>query len=88
MLQKEPGSIHMVKNRPLALLMLFLVLIILGHSVVCLFQGKFQQAMVMSPLLIIVYVFGLARKDEPESDSNPREAPPPDLREDEDDGRK
>ena len=73
----------MIKNRPLALLMLFLVLIILGHSVISLFQGKFQQAMVMTPLLIIIYVFGLAKKDAPAPDQD--RAKPPSEKKSEDD---
>ncbi|MCF8039138.1 MAG: hypothetical protein K9K79_07465 [Desulfohalobiaceae bacterium] len=65
----------MIKNRPLALLMLFLVLIILGHSVISLFQGKFQQAMIMTPLLIIIYVFGLAKKDGSAPDQDREKSP-------------
>ncbi|MCF8106044.1 MAG: hypothetical protein K9K64_11210 [Desulfohalobiaceae bacterium] len=78
----------MIRKRPLALLMLFLVLIILGHSVISLFQGKFQQAMIMAPLLIVVYIFGLAKNDDHDPDPNHREDPPSENQESEDDDAK
>lgn len=78
----------MIIKRPLALLMLFLVLIILGHSVISLFQGKFQQAMIMAPLLIVVYIFGLAKNDEHHPDQNRLEIPPSESQESEDDNAK
>jgi hypothetical protein len=53
----------MQKNRKLAALLLAGVVLVLGHSLWCLMQGKFQEAMVMAPVLIIVYIFGVARHD-------------------------
>lgn len=69
----------MTKNRTLALLLLALVLIILGHSVFCLFQGKLQQAMIMTPLLILVYVFVIAKRDgsDPDQDQDQEKTPHP-----------
>ena len=43
-----------------SLILLVVVLIILGHSVVSLYQGRFKQGMIMFPMLAIIYVFGQA----------------------------
>lgn len=65
----------MQKNRKLAALLLAGVVLILGHSLWCLMQGKFQEAMIMAPVLIIVYIFGVARQDRPGNGLQDRNTP-------------
>lgn len=72
----------MLQNRKLAALLLAGVVLILGHSLWCLMQGKFQEAMVMAPVLIIVYIFGVARHDRSEDklqDPNTPQDPSPEA---------
>jgi len=72
----------MLKNRKLAALLLAGVVLILGHSLWCLMQGKFQEAMVMAPVLIIAYIFGVARRDHSDTGIQDRNTPhdhPPDT---------
>jgi hypothetical protein len=56
-----------MKQRIGAIIVLVIVVLILGHSIVCFFQGKFAQAMTLFPLLLVGYVFGVARGRKPES---------------------
>ncbi len=49
-------------NRFLAIISLIFVFLVLGHSVYCLFQGKFEQAMFMVPFFMVLYVFVIARR--------------------------
>lgn len=44
-------------NRPLAILLLVLIIVGLLFSTFALFQGKFVAALLIYPLLIIAYVF-------------------------------
>lgn len=80
-------------GRPTAAILLILVLLILAHSAYSLFQGNFRQASVMLPLLILFYVFGIARRDTrmPDEEEDPDEEPESDEDEwrarDEDDER-
>ncbi|MCF8109292.1 MAG: hypothetical protein K9J81_09895 [Desulfohalobiaceae bacterium] len=65
----------MLQNRKLAALLLAGVVLVLGHSLWCLMQGKFQEAMVMAPVLVVAYVFGVARHDRPEDGRHDRNTP-------------
>jgi hypothetical protein len=44
-------------NRPIAILLIALIIVGLLFSTFALFQGKFVEALVVYPLLIIAYVF-------------------------------
>ena len=52
----------MPKNKAIATILLVGMVVILGHSLYCLMQGKFQEAMIMAPVLVLAYVFGLAKR--------------------------
>jgi hypothetical protein len=45
-----------------SLILLIVILIVLGHSVLSLSQGRFRQGMIMFPVLAIIYVFGHAAR--------------------------
>jgi len=49
-------------TKPIAYIFLILLIVIIVHSTVSLFQGKFVQASAMAPFLVVVYVFAVARK--------------------------
>ena len=44
-------------NRPIAILLIVLIIVGLLFSTFALFQGKFVEALLVYPLLIIAYVF-------------------------------
>jgi hypothetical protein len=44
-------------NRPIAILLIVLIIVGLLFSTFALFQGKFVEALIVYPLLIIAYVF-------------------------------
>ncbi len=44
-------------NRPIAILLIILIIVGLLFSTFALFQGKFVEALFVYPLLIIAYVF-------------------------------
>jgi ABC-type transport system involved in cytochrome bd biosynthesis fused ATPase/permease subunit len=44
-------------NRPIAILLIVLIIVGLLLSTFALFQGKFVEALLVYPLLIIAYVF-------------------------------
>lgn len=44
-------------SRPIALLLIVLIIVGLVFSTIALFQGKFAEALIVYPLLIISYVF-------------------------------
>ena len=44
-------------NRPIAILLIVLIIVGLLFSTFALFQGKFIEALLVYPLLIIAYVF-------------------------------
>jgi len=44
-------------NRPIAILLVGLIIVGLLFSTIALFQGKFVEALSVYPLLIIAYVF-------------------------------
>ena len=44
-------------NRPIAILLIGLTIVGLLFSTFALFQGKFVEALLVYPLLVIVYVF-------------------------------
>ncbi len=67
----------MLKNKKLAAVLLAGVVLVLGHSLLCLMQGKFQEAMIMAPVLVIVYIFGTARRERPETELQDQEDPQP-----------
>lgn len=67
-----------MKQRIGAVIVLVCVVLILIYSVVCFFQGQFSQGMTLFPLLLVGYVFGVARVRKPNSfkqneDKNNRE---------------
>lgn len=71
----------MIKNKFLAFLLLAAVVLVLGHSLYCLIQGKFQEAMIMTPVLVIAYIFGVARKSSleqeiPDEQKSSSDSPP------------
>jgi len=45
-----------------SLILLIVIVIVLGHSVFSLSQGRFKQGMIMFPILAIIYVFGHAAR--------------------------
>jgi hypothetical protein len=45
-----------------SLILLIVIVIVLGHSVFSLSQGRFKQGMIMFPMLAIIYVFGQAAR--------------------------
>ncbi len=45
-----------------SLILLVVMVIVLGHSVFSLSQGRFKQGMIMFPMLAIIYVFGHAAR--------------------------
>lgn len=47
-----------------AYILLIFFLAVITHSTISLFQGKFVQATLMAPLLIIFYVFVVARNNQ------------------------
>lgn len=51
-----------MKKRIGAIIVLVIVVLILGHSIICFFQGKFSQGMTLFPVLLVGYVFGVARR--------------------------
>lgn len=57
-------------TKPVAYILLILLIAIIIHSTVSLFQGKFVQAFAMAPFLVVVYVFAVARKNEPEQEKD------------------
>ena len=48
-------------NRPIAILLIVLIVVGLMFSTFALFQGRFMEALFVYPILIIAYVF--ARRD-------------------------
>ena len=46
-----------IMNRPIAILLIILIIVGLLFSTFALFQGKFVEALLVYPLLIIAYVF-------------------------------
>ncbi len=50
------------------------MLAIIVHSTVSLFLGNFLQATAMAPLLVVVYVFAIARKNPSEPEEEEEEA--------------
>jgi hypothetical protein len=46
-----------IMNRPIAILLIALIIVGLLFSTYALFQGKFVEALFVYPLLIIAYVF-------------------------------
>ena len=60
---KTPGSrfeiikTRKIMNRPIAILLIVLIIVGLLFSSFALFQGKFVEALLVYPLLIIAYVF-------------------------------
>ena len=46
-----------IMNRPIAILLIGLTIVGLLFSTFALFQGKFVEALLVYPLLVIVYVF-------------------------------
>jgi len=46
-----------IMKRPIAILLIVLIIVGLGFSTFALSQGKFVEALVVFPLLIIAYVF-------------------------------
>jgi len=44
-------------NRPIAILLIVLIIVGLLFSTFALFQGKFVEALLVYPLLITVYIF-------------------------------
>jgi hypothetical protein len=59
-------------NRYLAILLLVLIFLGLGHSTYSFFQGKFGEGMLIFPLLAGCYVFFLAR-DRPGKNADKQE---------------
>ena len=51
----------MTNSKTTAWILLLLVLAALIFSIVSLFQGRLEQAMLFTPALFVLYVFGLAR---------------------------
>jgi len=49
-------------KRPVAAVLLVLMLLVLGHSVFAMYQGRFQESTIMLPVLIVCYVFFVARR--------------------------
>ncbi|MFW6415380.1 MAG: hypothetical protein ACOCZ2_03595 [Thermodesulfobacteriota bacterium] len=49
-------------TKPAAYILLLFLIAIIAHSTISLFQGKFVQATVMAPFLVVVYVFAVGRK--------------------------
>jgi len=68
-------------SKPAATVLLIFVVLILAHSAYSLFQGNFRQATFMLPLLVVFYVFGIARQrhdaedDDEDSDFDDDEQP-------------
>ncbi len=56
-----------MKQRIGAVIVLVCVVLILVYSIVCFFQGRFSQGMTLFPLLLVGYVFGVARVRKPDS---------------------
>ncbi|HMB31431.1 MAG TPA: hypothetical protein VKN82_06385 [Desulfohalobiaceae bacterium] len=56
-----------MKKRIGAVIVLVIVVLILGHSIICFFQGKFSQGMALFPVLLVGYVFGVARRKRTDS---------------------
>ena len=46
-----------IMNRPIAILLIVLIIVGLLFSTFALFQGKFVEALLVYPLLIIAYIF-------------------------------
>ena len=46
-----------IMSRPIAILLIVLIIVGLLFSAFALFQGKFVEALLVYPLLIVVYVF-------------------------------
>ena len=65
---KTPGSRFEIDNkvktmnRPIAILLIVLIIVGLLFSTFALFQGKFVEALLVYPLLIIAYVFSRQAK--------------------------
>jgi len=51
-----------VMNRPIAMLLVVLIMAGLLFSIFALFQGKFVEALSIYPLLIVAYVFSARQK--------------------------
>jgi len=56
------GSFEIIKarkimSRPIAILLIVLIIVGLLFSTFALFQGKFVEALIVYPLMIIAYVF-------------------------------
>jgi hypothetical protein len=58
-------------KRPIAAALLVLMLLVLGHSVFAMYKGRFQESTVMLPVLIVCYVFFVARR-KPEEERQER----------------
>ena len=50
-------------TKPAAYILLVFLIAVIAHSTISLFQGKFVQATVMAPFLVVVYVFAVGRKN-------------------------
>ncbi|PLX95624.1 MAG: hypothetical protein C0619_01160 [Desulfuromonas sp.] len=53
-----------IMNRPIAILLIVLIIVGLLFSTFALFQGRFGEALFVYPLLIIAYVFSRRGKRE------------------------
>lgn len=50
-------------NRPIAIMLVVLLIVFLLYSTFALFQGKFVEALSVYPLLIVAYVFSRLGKN-------------------------
>ncbi len=58
-------------KRSVAAVLLLLVLLVLGHSVFAMYQGRLEESMVMLPVLLVCWVFFVARRKPEEGIQEP-----------------